>query len=205
MIVVGLVLVVAIVAGVLLLRGGDLPGLDGGPTGPREFAFTLGNVVPNPITDTPPASLRDAADEAGDDVTATMDELFFRAFVDTDSWGDYAGAFAMFDGAAAERAQADAAVLTLGLDANEVYDAIEDATGRLRIAVLMDRKDAPVTAVATVEFVADAERKDGGTTEIRSTGSFFLRRVDGEWRVFAYRVDRDDEAAATPSASGSPS
>jgi hypothetical protein len=205
MIVVGILVVLAIVAGVVLLRGGDVPLLDDGPTGPGEFAFRLDKAVAAPITDTPPASLRGAAEDAATDIKATMDELFFRAFVDTDSWGDYAGAFAMFDGAAAERAQADAAVLTLGLDANDVYDAMKDATGRLRISVLMDRKDAPVTAVAKVEFVADAERKDGGTTEIQSTGSFFLRKVDGEWRVFAYRVDRDDQAAAAASPSGSPS
>jgi hypothetical protein len=196
---------VAIVVGVVLLSGGDVPLIDSGPTGPGEFAFQLGNVVPTPLSDTPGASLQGTAREAGNDVKATMDELYLGAFVDTDQWGDYEGAFAMFDDAAAERAQADAAVLTLGLDANDVYDAMDSASGQLQISVLMDKKDQPVKAIADVEFVADAERTDGGTTEIQSTGSFFLRMVNGEWRVFAYRVDRDDQTTGASSPSGSPS
>ena len=198
-------MLLAIVAGVVLLGGGDVPLIDSGPTGPGEFAFELGNVVPTPLSDTPGASLQGTAREAGDDVKATMDELFLRAFVDTDQWGDYEGAFAMFDDDAAARAQADAAVLTLGLDANDVYDAMDAASGQLQISVLFDKSDQPVKAIADAEFVADAERTDGGTTEIQSTGSFFLRMVNGEWRVFAYRVDRDDQTTGAPSPSGSPS
>ena len=205
LLVTGVVVLLAIVAGVVLLGGGDVPLLNPGPTGPGEFAFQLGNVVPTPLSDTPGASLQGAARQTGEDVKATMDELYLRAFVDTDQWGDYEGAFAMFDDDAAARAQADAAVLTLGLDANDVYDAMDSASGQLQISVLMDQKDRPATAIADVEFVADAERKDGSTTEIQSTGSFFLRKVGGEWRVFAYRVDRDDETTGAPSASGSPS
>jgi hypothetical protein len=205
LLVTGVVVLLAIVAGVVLLGGGEVPLIDSGPTGPGEFAFQLGDVVPASTSDTPSASLRDAAREAGDDVKATMDELYLRAFVDTDQWGDYEGAFAMFDDSAGQRAQADAAVLTLGRDANDVYDAIGPASGDLQLSILMDGKDRPVTAIAQVDFVADAERSDGGTTEIQSTGSFFLRKIDGEWRVFAYRVDRGDQASGAPSASGSPS
>jgi hypothetical protein len=38
-----------------------------------------------------------------------------------------------------------------------------------------------------------------------SVGSFFLREVDGAWRIFAYEVDRDDVDAAVTGPSGSPS
>jgi hypothetical protein len=55
-----------------------------------------------------------------------------------------------------------------------------------------------------VQFQADAEEKDGTTTEVVSTGSFFLRQVEGAWRIFAYRVDRADQSVAG-SPSGSPS
>ena len=58
---------------------------------------------------------------------------------------------------------------------------------------------------AEVQFLADAQGKDNTTTEITSTGSFFLRQVDGVWKIYAYRVDRDDQAGAAPSPSGSPS
>ena len=205
MLVTGVVVLLAIVAGIVLLGGGDVPLIDSGPAGPGEFAFQLGDVVPTTTSRTPSANMREAAREAGDEVKATMDELFLRAFVDTDQWGDYEGAFAMFDDAAARRAQADAAVLTLGLDANDVFDAMDAASGQLQISVLMDGKDRPASAIAQVDFVADAERSDGGSTEIRSTGSFFLRKVHGEWRVFAYRVNRDDASTGAQSPSGSPS
>jgi hypothetical protein len=38
-----------------------------------------------------------------------------------------------------------------------------------------------------------------------SVGSFFLRQVEGAWRIFAYDVDRDDVETSEPSPTGSPS
>lgn len=191
--------------GGILLLGGDLPGIDGSDT-PGEFGFELGQVRATPTTRTPPSELRDATQEAGTAIKETMDELYFRAFVDEGSWGDYAAAFDLFDGRAATRAEADADVLTLGPDANDLYDTLEDANGTLAIAILTDRKDAPVTAIAEVRFEA-AARSEGArtTTEIVSVGSFFLRQVDGEWRIFGYRVDRQDVESEAPSPTGSPS
>ena len=154
---------------------------------------------------TPPAELRDTVREAGTGVKATMDELYLRAFVDTDSWGDYASAYELFDGPAADQAEEDAEILTLGADASEVFEALSPATSTLSVAILTDPKDAPSTAIAEVQFLADAEMKDGTSMRISSTGSFFLRQVDGAWRIFAYRVDRGDEGAAATSPSGSPS
>jgi hypothetical protein len=200
------VAVVALLAiGGFLLFGGDVSLIDNGPTGPGEFAFDLKGVRASATSKTPPAELRDAVREAGTGVKATMDELFFRAFVDTDSWGDYASAYELFDGPAAERAEEDAEVLTLGTDASDVFEALTPATSTLSVAILTNLKDVPSTAVAEVQFLADAEKKDGTSTQISSTGSFFLRQVDGVWRIFAYRVDRGDEEAVAPSPSGSPS
>jgi hypothetical protein len=59
--------------------------------------------------------------------------------------------------------------------------------------------------VAGVAFLADATGKDGSSTQIVSVGSFFLRQVDGAWRIFAYDVDRDDVPGEVPAPSGSPS
>ena len=111
----------------------------------------------------------------------------------------------LFDGEAQTRAQADVDVLTLGPTAKDDVEALTAPNGTLTISVLMDKKDAPFTAVAEVQFQANAEGKDNTTTEISSLGSFFLRQVDGAWRIYAYRVDRDDQAAAAPSPTGSPS
>ena len=155
-----------------------------------------------PITRTPPPELHDVAQEAGVGVKETMDELFFAAFVDQGSWGDYGAAFALFEGSAAARAESDEEVLTLGATAGDDFDSIDAASG----TVLTDDEDAPVSAVADVEFEATVEGADGGTsTQVVSIGSYFLRQVDGAWRIFAYDVDRDDVEAEAPSPSGSPS
>ncbi len=60
-------------------------------------------------------------------------------------------------------------------------------------------------AIAQVRFQADAQRQDGSSTQVSSSGAFFLRPVEGEWKVFAYRVDRADQASEAPSPTGSPS
>ena len=135
-----------------------------------------------------------------------MDELYFRAFVDQDSWGDYEAAFGLFEGRAAASAGSDTEVLTLGSTANDDFGALDEASGTLTISVLTDADDAPVSAVAQVEFEATVEAQGGGSsTQVVSVGSYFLRQVDGAWRIFAYQVDRDDVEAAAPSPSGSPS
>jgi hypothetical protein len=193
-----------LVVGGFLLLGGDVPGIDDGPDGPGEFSFDLGNVQASPITRTPPSEVRDVAREAGNGIKETMDELYFRAFVDTGSWGDYEAAFALFEGRAATRAQADAEVLTLGATASDVFEALDPSTGTLTISVLTNRTDAPVTAIAKVRFEADARLRDGSSAQIVSVGSFFLRPIEGAWRIFAYRVDREDVASG-PSPTGSPS
>jgi hypothetical protein len=203
---VGVAVVAALVVGVILVTGGNVPLISDGPRGPSSFSFDLaGNVRVSPTSDTPPAQLADVARDAGDGVKATMDELFFRAFLDTDSWGDYADAFSLFDGRAAASAERDVDVLTLGPTAGDRFEAVEPTSSTVRITVLTNGQDAPVSAVAEVEFVADATGTDGSTTEVASAGSFYLRQVDGNWRIYAYRVDRDDSTTAAPSASGSPS
>lgn len=195
-------MVALLAVGSFLFFGGDVSLIDE-PSGPGEFSFALGNVQASPITDTPPPQLKDIAREAGASIKETMDELYFRAFVDSSSWGDYAAAFELFEGEAAASAELDAEVLTLGPTANDDFEAMASPSGTLTIAVLTDKKDVPVTAVAEVQFLADAQRKDGTSTEISSSGSFFLRQVDGAWRIYAYRVDRDDQAAEEPSPTGS--
>jgi hypothetical protein len=201
---VGGVAVVAIAA--ILLSGGTVPLIDPGPDGPDGFSFQLGKVQATTISRTPRSELNDVAQEAGAGVKETMDQLYFRAFVDQGSWGDYEAAFELFDGGAAARAGSDADVLTLGATANDDFAALDEASGTLTVSVLTDAKDAPVSAVAQVEFEATVEAEGGGSaTQVVSVGSFFLRQVEGEWRIFAYEVDREDVEAAATSPSGSPS
>lgn len=190
--------------GAYLVFGGGVPGIiDDGPDAPGPFSFELDRVVATPISATPPEQLRDAASEAGADIKVTMDELYFRAFVDRGSWGDYSAVFELFEGRAASRAEDDAEVLTLGMTASDEFESLDPTSGTLRISVLTDRQDAPVTAVAEVEFQADAQTSEGASTQIVSAGSFFLHLADGAWRIFAYDVDRDD-LTSEPSPTGSP-
>ncbi len=198
-------MVALLAIGGFVLLGGDVPLIDDGQDAPGEFSFQMKGVRSSTTSRTPPAELRDTIREAGTGVKATMDELYLRAFVDSDSWGDYEAAYALFDGPAAARAEADAEVLTLGADANEVYDALTPTIKTLSITILTDPKDAPATATALVRFQADARGQDGASTQVLSSGAFFLRPVEGEWKIFAYRVDRDDQAAGEPSPTGSPS
>ena len=190
----------------ILLSGGKVPLIDDGPEGPDGFSFQLGKVHATTMSRTPRSELNDVAREAGAGVKETMDELYFRAFVDQGSWGDYEAAFELFEGRAAARAGSDAEVLTLGSSASDDFEALDEASGTLSVSVLTDAKDAPVSAVAQVEFEATVEARGGGTsTQVVSVGSFFLRQVEGAWRIFAYEVDRDDVEAAATSPSGSPS
>lgn len=197
--------VAVLVIGGFLLFGGDRSPISDDHTGPGEFAFDLAHVRAVPMSLTPPGNLKDAANEAGVGVKQTMDELYTLAFVDTDSWGDYGAAFELFDGEAQARAEADEEILTLGATADDDFEALEAPSGTLTIVVLTDKKDVPARAVAQVQFQADAQGKDDTTTQISSNGSFYLRQVDGAWRIFAYEVDRDDQGAAAQSPTGSPS
>ena len=186
-----------------LLLGGDVPIVDQGPRGPSDYSFDLKSVKATPTSKTPPGELEDVARSAAEGVEATMDQLYFLAYLDEDSWGDYGGLTDLFVGAAAARAQADTDVLTLGADAKDVYDSLDAPPGTLRVLVLTDAKDAPASAIALVRFQADTTRKQGSPTTITSTGSFFLHPVDGAWRVYAYRVDRDEEPGSSASPTGS--
>jgi hypothetical protein len=190
------VVALLVVAGFLLL-GGDVPLID--DDDPGEFGFELKRVRASSTSRTPPTELEDVAQEAGGEVKETMDELYFQAFVDPSSWGDYGAAFELFDEEAAARAEADTEVLTLGSTAGDVYRSVEPQVGTLSVVILTDPKDAPVEAVVKVLFRADARLKDGSSTILTSSGAYFLRWVDGEWRIFAYRLDRNEQAGEEPS------
>lgn len=194
-------LALLVVAGLFLLGDGAslLPG--DGEEGPTGFSFELKRAKASPTTDRKPADLQDEADEAAEAVKATMDELYFDAYVDRDAWGSYDAAYALFQEPAAGSAEADADVLTLGTTAPAAYQAISRPEGTLSVVVLTNDRNVAVSAIAKVSFHADAELKGGGTTLIRSSGSFFLRPAEDGWLIFAYRVDRDEEAASSPSPS----
>ena len=200
------VAVVALLAiGGFLLFGGDEPLIDG-PSGPGEFSFDLTGVKASATSKTPPAELKDAVREASTGVKETMDELYLRAFVDTDSWGDYASAYELFDGAAAVRAERDSEVLTLGTDASDGLRS-PDPDDRHALGGGPDRPegcpdDAPSRRSSSWRTVRSRTARPPRSP---APGPSSCDQVDGTWKIYAYRVDRDDEDAAAPSPSGSPS
>jgi hypothetical protein len=196
------VLAIVVVAGVLLFRDGGslLPNGDD-----ASFSFELRRVKAATLTDRAPAELQDEAEEAGARVKETIDALYSAAFVDRSAWGSYDDAFALFDGSAAERAQADVDVITLGSSAPEEYRELASPAGTVTIVVLTDRRDAPVSAIARVDFHADAELDAGGANRITSRGAYFLHPTGDGWRIFAYSIDRDEEPTASASPTGTAS
>jgi hypothetical protein len=194
------VLVLIAVAGFFLL-GGDVPLLPDGDEGPSEFTFELNKVRAAPLGDEPATELQDEAQEAADAVKTTMDQLYFEAFVNRDAWGAYDEAYALFQGPAVARAEADAETLTLGAAAAADYASLQPILGRLNVVVLTNDENVAVSAIARVVFRADAELKAGGATKVGSVGAFFLRPSEEGWRIFAYRVDRNERPAPSPTPS----
>jgi len=202
-------LLVAGGAAILFTGGGDeileaLPGVE--PSRPTpEFAFEVKKVVPETTTSTLPRDVAKDVEAIADDVRSTLDALYVGGFVDPDAWGDFGAIEGLFDGAARSQAEGDLDTLTLGAGAGDAYDFVQPEGGVLVIDVLTDAKDAPVLALAAVKFVATAEGTDGSFTQVRSAGTFFLRRDGRDWTITSWRVDRSDRPTEAPtSASPSP-
>ena len=195
---------------VFLFTGGgeDGPGgflgdiIDEGPETP-DFAFEVRRVVPESTTATQSSELQREADAVAEEVKATLDELYFDGYVEADTWGDFGEIEALFDDEARDQAEADLDTLTLGTAGSETYTFVTPEEGTLVIDVLTDHGDRPVQALAFVKFRGVAEGDDGSFTEVRSDGSFFLRHTGGGWKIYAYRIDRDDRPGRAPAESGS--
>ncbi len=182
----------------LLLRSG------GGPLGrllpqaPEDqvpaFAFSLGKVTPIPATAADPRDLRDEAKAAARAAALVLNRLYVEAFLDPASWraGAYDKVWEAFEAGAADAAREDVEVLTLGTTLGASLDRVEPEGGRVTAKVLLDGEGRPVTVVAIVTFRAVAVAGDGGETLLVSRGQYFLRRLDGDWRVFSYEVERSD-------------
>jgi len=209
--------VALLVAGgaVALFTGGDdggpfidLPGLGNDEPETPEFAFEVRKVVPETTSATKAKELIDPARKVADQVKAVLDTLYVQGFVEPDAWGDFGAIEQTFDDDARAQAETDLDALTLGAAGAETYSFLQPERGVLVVDVLTDEGDAPVQALAFASFTGLAEGPDGAFTQIQSKASFFLHKVDGEWRIYSYRVDRKDrpaEAPATSTPAGSPS
>lgn len=200
-----------------------LTGGNDGPLGPLvpgtgepdraipDFTFRAGKTVAVPtVANQSAKQLKGDAQRASRETTAIVDDLYTAAFLDPDNWtnGTYDSAFEVFDESAGQEARSSVAALTAGASAGETFNDIQPGHGAIESEVLMDAKGNAARVVARVTFTAEATNKDGSITLFVSEGEFFLRSVDGDWKVVAFEVRRKDkvkEAAPSPSVSGSAS
>jgi hypothetical protein len=214
-ILVGVVVALVVVGGVAFFatRGGDDGGLigdiigDGDDRPVPEVTISLkGTSVDATSTAPDRAEQKENARQAAGAVARALETMLQTAYVDPETWDDPDAVADSFMGEASDLVEADAAVLTLGLDAGDVYDYVEPGKTTATIRMLMGPKGEPLQAFADVIFPGLAEHDDGTYTELTITGAYFLVHEDATWRVVSYRVDRKDapaQAPASPSASTS--
>jgi hypothetical protein len=207
-VVIGGVLLLAVVGvlAFLLTRDGNGFGIfSSGGTLPVHFDVTKVSVETTTTTKT--KAVKDAANGAADQVKTQLEALYFNAYVDPDTWGDPGELEDLFTEDALARVKDDVATLTIGEHANDEYDFVTPTKGKLKVRVLTDADDQPTQAIATVAFIGRAEHDDSTFTRISSEGSYFFKRIDGDWKIFAFRVAKNEKVteAPEPSASGSSS
>jgi hypothetical protein len=147
---------------------------------------------------------RATAQQAGERITGSMNEMFFVAFVDPDTWGDTGEISDRFTGEAADSLEDDIETLTLGADAGDVYEFVEPGRSTLFVRVLTGPDGEALRASAKLEFMAIAEHTDGTFSRITINGTFFLVPDGNDWKVEAYRaarLEKEIEAPVSPSAS----
>jgi len=206
-------IIAVVVVVILVVSGGaDIPIIGGGNGQDDEvppFDFTVKkSLAVATVVDADTAALTAAAEQVGQDITPTIDDLFTNAFLDPTNWreGDYEEVFAAFASEALPAAQENVETLTLGVTAGDLFEDVEPDKGSLAFNVLFDPEAQPDTAVVTFHFAAIGERTDGTFVRLVSDGQFFL--VDqGGWKITAFDVTRTDRKMQplSPSPSASPS
>ncbi|HVM11940.1 MAG TPA: hypothetical protein VM638_05635, partial [Actinomycetota bacterium] len=103
-----------------------------------------------------------------------------------------------------DAAQRDLAELTLGPGSARITRVVP-AESRLDVGILLSKKE-PVAAVARTAFGADATVRGGGSVRVSHGGTYFLRMIDGTWKIVGYDVDGsiesvDPQAGPTPTGS----
>jgi hypothetical protein len=205
------VVLVAIGVAIFLVLGGDGPiiGGDDEVTPPFDF-IAMGASAVATASDADEAALAASAEDVGQEITPTIDDLFTNGYLDPSNWrdGDYEEVFATFAPDAVATAEQNVEILTLGATAGDVFAAVDPGKSKLSYQVLFDPDGEPETVVVSVIFRATAERKNGTFLAIVSEGEFFLSQIEGQedgWTITAFDMTRADHETKPPSPSASPS
>jgi hypothetical protein len=209
----GIVVAVVAVVAFLATRGGDDGGIIGGIIGDGddrpvpEVTLKVKSAKPEPTTsEADNQAQQTSATEGGEAIAETLSTMLRAAYVDPDSWDDPGAIDDAFTDAAADRLEADIAVMTLGADAGDTYEFVDPQKATVTVQVLTGSKGEAIRGSAAVSFQALAEHDDGTYTKLVITGSYVLVPDGDTWRIESYRVDRADkpaQAPASPSASAS--
>lgn len=207
----GIAVVIVAAVAFLATREGDDGGIinalvGGGDDRPvPEVTLEVRSVKPEPTTTTADNETQKTnAKNAGEAMAADLSAMLRTAYVDPDTWDDPGAVADSFTGDAADRVEADIAVMTLGQDAGDVYEFVEPQKATTAIQVLTGSKGEAIRGSANVSFQALAEHDDGTYSTLVITGAYLLVKEDGAWKVQSYRVDRSERPAQAP-ASASPS
>lgn len=175
------------------------------PAQPAEpFAFTRGQTHFVAIAGSVEKLTPEQKEAARAGVDSVLNDVYDAGFVTKSRWekGAFSSVFQHFAQAAAKQAQDDLPELTLGPEALQLQSVKPDK-GTLTVDFLMNKQE-PMAAIAQAQFEAVGKMSGGGSLAISHQGRFFLRLIDGAWRIVGYEVDGslDSGAAATPTPVG---
>jgi hypothetical protein len=134
-------------------------------------------------------------------VQKTLSDLYGGLFLDPKAWssGPPSDVYDHFTDRAVDQAKSDGAALGLG-DLTGTIDTLKVESSNLEVHVLSDHANAPVAAVAKVQFVANATTKDGKHLKITRDAEYLMENVDGTWLVSGYPKNLLSVEVVTPSA-----
>jgi len=143
-----------------------------------------------------PAKVRRATRGPARNIKERFDAMFRMAFADPHVWreGKYGPVFErFFAGRGREIARGHKRTLTLGPDAGRLFRSVQEASGQLKISVLIGAGGGPVTASVQALFFEKAIRTQGrGRTVIVSDGRYFLMPGKHGWTIQGFSVRRHD-------------
>lgn len=166
----------------------------------EPFAFTRGQTQFVSIGGSAANLTPEQREAARAGVDTVLNDIYDAGFVTKSRWenGAFTGVFQHFAPAAAEMAQEDLAELTLGPEAQRLQ-SVKPENGVLEVGFLMNKQE-PLAAIAETDFLATGKLSGGGNLAVSHQGKFFLRLIDGAWRIVGYEVDGslDSGIAAKP-------
>lgn len=195
------VFTLGVIAGLILTRGGEIAKKQEPPTPTLALVATV-----DPVSGSSKAAPAGPAKTESDAIVAIFNNWYQEAFVDPKKWGE--DTFEGFAGTFTDDAKAsfrrDLASLTIA-EARTELKRVEEPTGTIRVTLYFDAAGKPQYAVAAVTFkaVGTLKRKGAIPLEISQRGSFFLRKVGGDWKVFSFTAHQD-QVQPSPSPTASP-